>query len=83
MKSDIKEKYNKCEECLVHSTSKPGPNYHSRPLDLALMAPNEVISCDHLEILKKDVLVVKCHSSGFILAHMTKDKTVDNCKVLQ
>ena len=30
-----------------------------------------------MDILKKDVLVVKCQSSGFILARITKDKKVE------
>ena len=42
-----------------------------------MWAPNEIISIDFVDILKRDVLVVKCHSSGFIWARLCNDKTVE------
>ena len=77
MREAIRNKYKSCEPCLLHAPSKPDPSYNDLPDDLTLIAPNEVISLDFVDILKRDVLVVKCHSSGFIWARLCKDKTVD------
>ena len=61
----------RCEACLLHSHSKPDPPYNGLPRDLTLMAPNEVISLDFMDVIKKPVLVVKDQHTRFIWARLT------------
>ena len=68
MREAIRNKYKTCEPCLLHSPSEPDPAYNDLPDDLTLLAPNEIISLDFVDILKRYVFVVKCHSSGIIWA---------------
>ena len=79
IKSEIRGKFSRCEPCLLNSPSKPDPPFNDLPNDLTMIAPNEIISLDFMDILKKSVLVVKDHHSGFICARLTPNK---ECKTV-
>ena len=68
-------KFHQCEACLLNSPSKPNLPYNNGvPDNLTLLALNEVISLDYMDVLKTPILVVKDHYSGFVWAHVTKNK---------
>ena len=74
MRKEIRDRFSKCEACLHHTPSKQDPPYNGIPGDLTLTTPNEVVSLDFVNIMKKDILVVKDQSSGFIWARLTPNK---------
>merc|ERR1712106_441961 len=76
MRTDLKNLYKSCEECLVNSASKPHPSYEVNPSPLELLSPNECIYMDYLTFCKQDVLVFRDKMSGFIWARITKDKSI-------
>ena len=74
MKSEIRSRFSRCKACLLHSPSKPDPPFNGLPNDLTMIAPNEIVSLNFMDILKKPVLVVKDQHSGFLWARMTSNK---------
>ena len=79
IKSEIRSKFHRCETCLLNSPLKPDPPFNGIPDDLTMLASNECISLDFMDVLKKSVLVVKDHHSGFIWARLTPNK---ECKTV-
>ena len=76
IRSELKDLYKECEECLVHSPSKPQPPYEISPSPLELLSPNETVYLDYMSILNTDILVIKDKMSGFIYSRITKDKSI-------
>ena len=73
-------KFHQCEARLLNSPSKPSPPYNRGiPDDLTLLAPNECISLDFMDVLKKPILVVKDQHSSFVWARLTPNK---ECKTV-
>ena len=79
IKEEIKMKFHQCEACLLNSPSKPSLPYNNGvPDDLTLLAPNECISLNYMDVMKTPILVVKDHYWGFVWARVTKMK---ECKM--
>ena len=79
LKSDLRNKYKSCEECLVNSRNKIDKNDHI-PEDLTVLFPGEQLAVDYAELQGKDVfLVVDCVSSHFY-AEITPNKSFESAK---
>ena len=78
IRSDLKELYKSCEECLVHSPSKPQPPYETFPSPLKLLSPNEVVYLDYISVLNTDILEIKDKMSGFIYSIITPEKSIQS-----
>ena len=82
IKDNLKNKYKSCNECLEHAPSKHDPSYDVTPNSLNILAPNEEVSCDYMDVLGQDVLVIKDRASGHIWTSITKDKAVQTTRSL-
>ena len=84
IKEDLRNTYKSCEVCLENAISKPAPHHKVIPSSLELMQPNEVIHIDYMEIGKTNIFILKCKSSGWTWAWITKDKTAETtCQVFE
>ena len=70
--------FNNCLECLEHAPSKNDPSYDVVPNELNILAANEEVLADFMDVLGEDILVIKDRASGHIWTKLTKDKTIQS-----
>merc|ERR1711954_594254 len=81
-KEDLRSTYKSCEVSLENAISKPDPHHEVIPSSLELLQPNEVVHIDYMGIGKVNIFILKCKSSGWTWARITKDKTAETtCQV--
>ena len=82
IEEDLRSRYKSCDECLTNAISKPSPHHKVIPASLELLQPNEVVHIDYMQIGTTNIFILKCKSSGWTWARITKDKTSETtCKV--
>merc|ERR1712081_133426 len=77
LKKDLRRVYKSCNECLTNSISKPAASYEVIPTSMQVLQSNEIVHLDYCEVNGKDILVVKCKSTGHNWARITPNKTGD------
>ena len=75
LKEDLKRIYKTCDQCLTNSISKPKASHEVIPTSMQVLQPNEVVHLDYCEVEGKDILIVKCKSTGHNWARITPNKT--------
>ena len=75
LKEDLRRVYKSCDECLTNSISKPAASYEVIPTSMQVLQPNEIVHLDYCEVDGKDILIVKCKSTGHNWARITPNKT--------
>ena len=71
MREELKAVYKECESCLTYASSKPEDAYDVTPEPLLLLSPNKKVSMDYMQVLDRDILLIKCKQSGHIWGRIT------------
>merc|ERR1711942_13814 len=64
LKEDLKRVYKTCDQCLTNSISKPKASHEVIPTSMQVLQPNELVHLDYCEVEGKDILIIKCKSTG-------------------